>query len=453
MKALKRTLIILIIILLALISFGGIFIQQTKLVKNILPEYKLGADLSGLRNVTLDVSDAKTDIYYDLNGNVVDEEGKDTTKKEESINKEDSLTNENYSKTKKIIEKRLNSIRKIQYTAAGLTDNKAIDYYTLKQEEETGKIILQLPEDESTDMVLQYIAIRGNFNILDDQENVLMDNSHIKEAKVGYNSTESGTTVYLTIQFNKEGTEKLKEISNTYIKTTDEEGNDTTKKISVKIDETEMLNTYFAEEISNGIIQLSFGAASTDGAEVANYAQEASNLATLLNTGNLPIVYTISENRYILADNNAEEYMILRLAIIAVLVLSLIFLVIKYKKAGMFAAISTIGYVAVLLLIIRLTNVIITLEGFAGILVSIALNYVFLIYLLKQIKEEQTYGQSFIKFLNILVPVTIITIVFCFAKWLPIYSFGMNMFWGIVLIILYNLVITKALVFEKSKGM
>ncbi len=36
MKALKkRTLIILVIILLALISFGGIFIQKTKFVENI----------------------------------------------------------------------------------------------------------------------------------------------------------------------------------------------------------------------------------------------------------------------------------------------------------------------------------------------------------------------------------------------------------------------------------
>ena len=45
MKGLKRTLIILIIILLALISFGGIFIQKTKFVENILPEFKLGAEL------------------------------------------------------------------------------------------------------------------------------------------------------------------------------------------------------------------------------------------------------------------------------------------------------------------------------------------------------------------------------------------------------------------------
>ena len=65
---------------------------KTKFVENILPEYKLGPDFTGLRNIGLKVSDATKDIYYDSDGNVVDEEGKNTTKKEESVNKEENLT-------------------------------------------------------------------------------------------------------------------------------------------------------------------------------------------------------------------------------------------------------------------------------------------------------------------------------------------------------------------------
>lgn len=453
MKALKRTLIILIIILLALISFGGIFIQKTKYVENILPEFKLGSDLTALRNVTLAVSNATSDVFYDLEGNIVKEEGKNTTKKEIPINAEESLTQENYNKVMQIIENRLNTIKKIQYTSAGLTENKAVDYYTIKQEKETGKIILQIPENESTDTVLQYLSVRSNFTVIDDQENVLMDNSHIKETNVGYNSTESGTTVYLTIQFNKEGTEKLKEISNTFIKTTDEDGNDTTKKITIKIDETEMISTYFAEEISNGIIQLSFGTASSNGTELANYAQEASNLSTLLNTGNLPIVYTVEENRYVLSNATTQEALILTLIIASLIIISTIVLICKYKMNGLLATLSVIGYIALLLIVIRITNIVITLEGITGILISILLNYIFVIYLLQQLKQkkdEANYGQTLIKFLIILVPAIVTTIVFCFVKWLPIYSFGMTMFWGIVLIMLYNLVVTRILVFEKK---
>ncbi len=449
MKALKRTLIILLIILLALISFGGIYIQKTKFVENILPEYKLGPDFTGLRNIGLKVSDATKDIYYDLDGNVVDEEGKNTTKKEESVNKEENLTKDNYKKAKEIIEKRLEKIKQVQYTSAGIVENKAIDYYTIKQNEETGKIELKLPENANTDMVLRYVATKGDFTIVDDQDNVLMDNSYIKEAYVGYSSTSSGVTVYLTIQFDKQGTEKLKEISNTFIKTTDEEGNDTTKKIKVKIDDSEMLNTYFTEEISNGMIQLSFGTAT--GNSLATYAQEAKNLETLLNAGNLPIVYEADENHYVLSDINKDMLFIPAIVIMSLLVIGIIILIVKYKVKGLLGAISIIGYIAAFLIIVRLTNVVITLEGVAGIITSIILEYISIMYALNKMKEntDLTCNQCFTKFLPILVPIAISTVILCFVKWLPIYSFGMTMFWGIILVIVYNHVVTKLLVSEK----
>ena len=449
MKALKRTLIILLIILLALISFGGIYIQKTKFVENILPEYKLGPDFTGLRNIGLKVSDATKDIYYDLDGNVVDEEGKNTTKKEESVNKEENLTKDNYKKAKEIIEKRLEKIKQVQYTSAGIVENKAIDYYTIKQNEETGKIELKLPENANTDMVLRYVATKGDFTIVDDQDNVLMDNSYIKEAYVGYSSTSSGVTVYLTIQFDKQGTEKLKEISNTFIKTTDEEGNDTTKKIKVKIDDSEMLNTYFTEEISNGMIQLSFGTAT--GNSLATYAQEAKNLETLLNAGNLPIVYEADENHYVLSDINKDMLFIPAIVIMSLLVIGIIILIVKYKVKGLLGAISIIGYIATFLIIVRLTNVVITLEGVAGIITSIILEYISIMYALNKMKENTvlTCNQCFTKFLPILVPIAISTVILCFVKWLPIYSFGMTMFWGIILVIVYNHVVTKLLVSEK----
>ncbi len=449
MKALKRTLIILLIILLALISFGGIYIQKTKFVENILPEYKLGPDFTGLRNIGLKVSDATKDIYYDLDGNVVDEEGKNTTKKVESVNKEENLTKDNYKKAKEIIEKRLEKIKQVQYTSAGIVENKAIDYYTIKQNEETGKIELKLPENANTDMVLRYVATKGDFTIVDDQDNVLMDNSYIKEAYVGYSSTSSGVTVYLTIQFDKQGTEKLKEISNTFIKTTDEEGNDTTKKIKVKIDDSEMLNTYFTEEISNGMIQLSFGTAT--GNSLATYAQEAKNLETLLNAGNLPIVYEADENHYVLSDINKDMLFIPTIVIMSLLVIGIIILIVKYKVKGLLGAISIIGYIAAFLIIVRLTNVVITLEGVAGIITSIILEYISIMYALNKMKEntDLTCNQCFTKFLPILVPIAISTVILCFVKWLPIYSFGMTMFWGIILVIVYNHVVTKLLVSEK----
>lgn len=449
MKALKRTLIILVIILLALISFGGIFIQKTKFVENILPEFKLGAELSGTRNIGLVVSTATDTIIYDKDGNVVEEEGEGTTKQEVPVNPTETLTEENYKLAKEVIEKRLNSIRAVD---ANLNVKKAVDYYEIKQNEQNGNIVVKIPENSDTDMVLQYMAIKGTFNVVDEQNNVLMNNSDIKKAQVVYNSTDSGISVYLTIQFNKEGTQKLKDISNTFIKTTDEEGNETTQKISIKIDNTTVLSTYFSEEISTGMIQLTFGTASSKSEDLRNYVQEANNLATLLNTGNLPIAYTVDENRYILPDISNETFFVPAIIVLSIMVIAVLFLIIKYRVKGILGTLSFIGYIASLLIIIRLTNVVVSIEGMVGILISIALNYVFIVYLLNGKKKEEqefTYKQGFINFLFVLIPIAVTTIIFSFISWIPIYSFGMTMFWGIVLIMLYNVILTKPLLFTK----
>lgn len=449
MKALKRTLIILVIILLALISFGGIFIQKTKFVENILPEFKLGAELSGTRNIGLVVSTATDTIIYDKDGNVVEKEGEGTTKQEVPVNPTETLTEENYRLAKEVIEKRLNSIKAVD---ANLNVKKAVDYYEIKQNEQNGNIVVKIPENSDTDMVLQYMAIKGTFNVVDEQNNVLMNNSDIKKAQVVYNSTDSGISVYLTIQFNKEGTQKLKDISNTFIKTTDEEGKETTKKISIKIDNTTVLSTYFSEEISTGMIQLTFGTASSKSEDLRNYVQEANNLATLLNTGNLPIAYTVDENRYILPDISNETFFVPAIIVLSIMVIAVLFLIIKYRVKGILGALSFTGYIASLLIIIRLTNVVVSIEGMVGILISIALNYVFIVYLLNGKKKEEqefTYKQGFINFLFILIPIAVTTIIFSFISWIPIYSFGMTMFWGIVLIMLYNVILTKPLLFTK----
>lgn len=449
MKALKRTLIILVIILLALISFGGIFIQKTKFVENILPEFKLGAELSGTRNIGLVVSTATDTIIYDKDGKVVEKEGEGTTKQEVPVNPTETLTEENYRLAKEVIEKRLNSIKAVD---ANLNVKKAVDYYEIKQNEQNGNIVVKIPENSDTDMVLQYMAIKGTFNVVDEQNNVLMNNSDIKKAQVVYNSTDSGISVYLTIQFNKEGTQKLKDISNTFIKTTDEEGNETTKKISIKIDNTTVLSTYFSEEISTGMIQLTFGTASSKSEDLRNYVQEANNLATLLNTGNLPIAYTVDENRYILPDIGNETFFVPAIIVLSIMVIAVLFLIIKYRVKGILGALSFIGYIASLLIIIRLTNVVVSIEGMVGILISIALNYVFIVYLLNGKKKEEqefTYKQGFINFLFVLIPIAVTTISFSFISWIPIYSFGMTMFWGIVLIMLYNVILTKPLLFTK----
>lgn len=441
-KGLKIALIILLIILISIISFVGIYVQEKKSMVNILKDYQLGMNLKGSRIITTAVDTGVETIYYDKDGNVVEEETEGGSKKEVPINSEETLTKENYSKTKKIIEKRL--------------DDYSISEYLIRQDENTGKLTVQIPENSDTDIAIQYIYTVGKFTIVGENDEILLDRSNIKEAKAVYGSTSSGTTVYLNIEFNKDSIEKLKEISNTYVKATDSEGNETTKQISLKLDGSTLTSTSFGEEISNGILQISVGSESTDSATINSYLEEARNLAILINDGELPIEYTLEQNRYVASDITTKDIVTAAIIIGIALIVAIIILAIIYKKNGILVEIANIGYAAILLILIRYTNVVITIEGLFGILASVVLNYIFSIYLLKTIKEEtdikKAYNKTTLAMLFVLVPALIVGITLCFANWMPIYSFGALMFWGILTIFVYNTILTRTLLVCSTKN-
>ena len=340
--------------------------------------------------------------------------------------------------------------------AAVLLNDLGIEEYLIRQNEDTGRLTVQIPEDDSTDMAIQYLYTTGKFSITDEDGTVLLDNSNIKNAKVAYNTTQSGTTVYLNIQFNKDSVEKLKEITNNHLKTTDSEGKDISKKITMKLDDTDLISTSFEEEVTNGVLSLSVGTASTSSSDLSNYLKEASNISIFLNNEPLPIKYSVDQNRYVLSDITEKTIETVGIVAGGVLVLACIVLTIVYKKNGLLAGIANIGYVAVLLIIIRYTNVIITTEGLFGILISVILNYIFSIYLLKMMKNKEitvgkAYNKTVLAMLFVLIPALAVGVTLCFANWMPIYSFGEIIFWGILLIFIYNTVLTRTLLMCSTK--
>ena len=79
-KTLKIVLAIVIIVLISLISFGGIFVKDKNKMKNLLPEYKVGMDFNGKRVFSIKPDETVNKEYYDSEGNKVEsssiEEGK-----------------------------------------------------------------------------------------------------------------------------------------------------------------------------------------------------------------------------------------------------------------------------------------------------------------------------------------------------------------------------------------
>lgn len=441
---LNKILVILIIIAISLISFIGIYWKNGVKYQDILPKYNLGMNLKGYRTITLSVDKSTNDIIKDKDGKVIESATEEEitkngyTKEAVPVNKEEVFTKENYKKTKKIIEDRLEKIE--------------VSGYEVRLDEETGTIVLNIAENKETDYVLSGIIGEGKFEFKDEEtKEVLIGKEHVKKVSVQYAATSPTTTnVYLDIEFDKEGKKKLAEISEVYVSTTAEDGSKTDKKAGIYIDDHSILSSVFNEKITNGRLKLSIGNSTSDSSKAAISAKIT---AAEINTETMPIVYTAEGSNYIeeyTSKNNQKILLGLVIVIITIIVLSLTF---RYKKGlkGLLASILYIGCMATLLLVLRITNVEISIEGIFAIIAAQIINYILMTMILKKDDgTKETIDKTIIKFVFRIIPLYIISVVFTFISYLPIYSFGMAMFWGLSVILLYNILFAKVLLTNKE---
>ena len=449
-NTLLKLLTILVIIAICLISFIGIFVKDKNQMANILPDYKLSMNLTGSRTIKLVVDESTNEVIYDSEGNVATDGKNDDgtlkegyTKQDEKVNPDEIRNSKNYDTVKKIMKNRLQS--------------SGVEEYILKQDSQNGEITLEIPENSDTDEIIYNLVYPGKFEILDsDTQEVLLDNNSVKESKAVYSTGNMGTTVYLSIEFNKEGRKKFEDITKTYISITDEDGNTTTKNITINLDDEKLLETYFSETISSGLLQLSIGSESTDGETIQSYMKQASQVASLIDNEKMPIKYTVESNNYLSTLVNSQTLKIVICTIFVILIIGLIYLCIKYKANGVLLSISFIGYIAILLITLRYTNVIISLEAIVAMVALLIANYTFIKTILNksqqnELSKKDIIKQTYIRYASILLPLLIIAIVFTFIKWLPIASIGMIMFWGLIIGFVYNYLVMNILLDEKMQ--
>lgn len=477
MKKVKISTIVLIIALISMISAFGLYGKVQNRMEDKVKNYAYAMDLNGARNIKLTVNTQNKEVIKDSEGKIVEAEEELTdeqlkekgyTKESVANNSQEVLTKENYEKTKKILEDRFKE--------------QGIGEYEISLNEENGEILIKIPENKNTDKLVSNLNTVGKFEIIDSEtKEVLMNNNDLKRAKVMYGSSSTsnnGTTVYLDMEFTKEGTKKLEDISNNYKKVEEEqntntngeaENNNTTaneetnneanqseentekeKQITMKLDDQEIMTTSFDETIRTGTLQLSIGASATDSKTLQGYAEQAGTIASVLNSGNMPVKYDISQNEYILSDVTSQDLQYVKLAVVIAIAVAIIVLVIRFKMNGLLAGISFIGFTAIYNILLKYTNVTLSIQGIFGIAIILVLGYIFINMILTKIKnskEEMTkeeinksIKESYKEFFIKIIPICIAVVVFCFTNWMAISSFGMVMFWGITLMAIWNLV-------------
>ena len=451
MKKVKIITIILAIVLVSLVAFGGVYIQTQNRMEDKVKEYSLGRELNGERVVEIKVTDGS-------------KEGKTKPSDEE-------LTVENYETVKKTVENRLKDL--------GAQD------YTISLDKENGTIRVELPEDSNTDTYVYYLTASGKVEMKEkDTENVLLNDSMIKKAQYTYTSNADGAyQVYLELILTKDGQAKLDEVKNDYAvlatevseaesknnttsdnttteSSTDEDNtttNTTTEGTETqKSEETKKIasltiagTSYDIEKYEKNKITVKIGSQTSNTTTVNNSIAKAAELSMLINAGKYPIDYEVDVNRYVESDIEQQQLIYFIAGVAVILVIIFIIATIKYKGKGLLASISFIGFIALTSLLLRYTNVIISIEGIGAILLTIIINLKLNQMILSKTKTMDVVSEatkaSYKELFTSIIPIIIITIVFCFSGWTSLSSFGMIMFWGLVLIAVYNIVVTKTL--------
>ena len=453
-KKLKIALIILVMVLVTVVGFGGIYIKRLVSYNNILPDYELGLSLKGSRITTLKVADHTHEVIRDSEGNIVEEipEGADEnsyTKEQVPENSEESKTKQNYQKAEKIIRGRLKSSK--------------ISNYDVRLNDENGDIYVELADTDNTDTNISHLLASGKFEIVDtNDKTVLMTNADIESANVLYNSTESGVNVYLDIKFNKEGKKKIKQISKDYIaveenKEEETEEATTEKTVTIKVNDEEFLSTHFDAEISE--LTITMGSASTDSDSISENVEQAQYYATLLSNGEMPLEYEVETSDYIqsIYANKVFQYILLGLMALIVLI-SIVYIIIRYKKLGLLSAIVYIGSISLLLIIIRYTKTEVGLETVIPSLILILINTYVNCKSLKNLDKEDSKEdrkgkiyKSYLKVIDLLIITLIPSVIFTYNSSSAISSIGTLLFWGIIVITLMNVLFTRTLLIEEAK--
>lgn len=449
MKKYRRILTVIIILVVALIMFAtffGINIKNENGEKvNLIPNLKLGMEFGKTRVITAAVNQETTKTVYDAEGNVVEqEEGVEYTEEagytieENPINADSLKTLANYKKAKEIIEKRLKQ--------------NNISQYFIDMNEITGKMKIEIPEDSNADEIESIIKNTGSLILLDGQTfEVVFDSSYLEKAEVMYSQGDVETGVFLQLSFNEEGTKKLQELNNIYVETTTQQTNEEgevedvteSKTVWVILNDAFMGSTVLPNIVYDNKIMLTFGI-SNDTKEIQEAIEAAEKEAILLNSGTTPLVYDYSSE---VKETNIDSrtIAIYLIAIGTVFVIAYIYLVIKFKAKGFISVYFQVGFLAMLLLILRLTNVILTMEGMAGIVISMVLEYIFTYIVLNTMEKEEEgmYKKANLTFFLNTLPIYVVAVIFTFAARANINSFGMTLFWGIIIIYIYNFIFPK----------
>lgn len=434
--SLKSILAILVIILLCLVSIGGIYVKDKNIMKNVLPKYNLGMDLDTNTIVKLSVvKDAEKSSQETNDGNA-ENNSENQENNQENKNEENIYTADNYKKSKAVIEKRLKQ--------------SGINQYTVRLDEKNGAIVLEVPSDSDTS-TLQNIFVKGKTEIkISETNEVIGDGNSITKVDASiddsYKNYGVGSFVKLDLTFSKDAVKKFKEVQASYTIPVQDDGTQKENNVQIVIDGSAICNLTESEFLNSAVqgnLPLKLGDYTTEQKKLDDSLKEAKSIKNIIENGNLPITYSVEYSNDIHSNITVEGIIIVFAIILAAM---FVYLLYKYKLLGILGELSIFGFGSLLLLVLRYTNVEISVASLVSIGGMLMLQFIYLNRLLSNSKiNSKTFNENVMEISKMIIPVFIISVIIAFANITEISGFGMVIFWGIIIFELFNNIITRAI--------
>ncbi|HVJ50438.1 protein translocase subunit SecD [Desulfitobacterium sp.] len=234
------------------------------------------------------------------------------------------------------------------------------------------RIIVDLAGVQDPDKAVNVLKTTAQLTFRDPQGNVVLQGSDLKDARAANGSQNQGFVVNLT--FSGDGVKKFADATTKLVG----------QNLGIYLDDKLLQNPRVEVPIVNGQ------------AEITNYSslQEAADYAVLFRSGSLPVSMTIAEKRQVGASLGADSLAKSMQAALYALIFIFLFMLAFYHLPGMVADFSLIVYALIVLWVLYLMRAVLTLQGIAGLILTVGMAVDFNIIIYERVKEEIREGKS-----------------------------------------------------------
>ncbi len=304
------------------------------------------------------------------------------------------------------------------------------------------KIRVEIPQVDDDGTVLEVIGQTGELTFKDSTGKVWLNGEdHIESAYVAQDTQNGGYLVILN--FTARGQARFAEATKYVSSQADN------KILYIYLGDTVVSQPTVSEQITSAT------------AQIQGYStyEDALSIASVIDSGKLPINYTVSESRSISsklgkdAISNSAMMGAIGLALIIVL------MIIRYRGLGLASAFSLIIYVLLYIIFLAIIpSIQLTLPGIAGILLSIGMAVDANIVIFERIREEYAMDktpeasikQGFKHAVVTVLDSNITTILAAIVLWIicpgTIKGFAITLLIGIVLSLFASIIVTRWLI-------